>query len=70
MPLNSEVLKHRFQNFLQKKVEVWISMQNEKYFGRFLDDFFALFFSSQKVETSYFPSPGVFAPLPCTVCLV
>ena len=44
MPLNSEVLKHRFQNFLQKKVEVCISVQNEKYFDRFLDHFFGRFF--------------------------
>ena len=43
MPPSLEVLKHRFQNFLQKMVEVLLSKENEKYVGRFLDHFFELF---------------------------
>ncbi len=39
MPRSSEVLKHRFQNFLQKKVEVLLSKQNEKCIDHFLDHF-------------------------------
>ena len=35
-------------------VEVLLSKQNEKYFDRFWDDFFALF--GKKVETSHFSS--------------
>ncbi len=67
MPPSSEVLKHQFQKFLQKMVEVLLSKQNENYFDLFWDDFFALFW--KKVESPYF-HPSRFALVPCAVYLV
>ena len=51
MPLNSEVLKHRFSKFWKKSVKVTTSMVNELYFEQNLNDFLELF--SKKVQTSY-----------------
>ena len=40
-------------------------MVNEQYFEQNLKDFLELFLKKSRLHI-----PGVFAPLPCTVCLV
>ena len=67
MPPSSEVLKHRFWNFLQKRVEVLLSKQNEKYFDRFLDHFFELFWKKLKLHIFHLSR---FALVPCAVYLL
>ena len=67
MPPSSDVLKYRFQNFLQKRVEVLLSKQNEKCCDRFLDHFFGTFL--KKVEIHIFHLSR-FALVPCAVYLV
>ena len=66
MPLNSEVLKHRFWRYLKKSgPPLCYQWQMRHTFGQVLDDFFALFRKKVKLHI-----PGAFAPLPCTVYLV